>query len=122
MTRPVLYLSGPISLPDMPAGREHNFLQAAEAQKRLMAAGFSVINPMLSMKLPGNREISHADWIRNDLPIIDRVDAVLRLPGKSVGADQECRHAKDNGVAVFGDEGELLDWKEALDTIKGGDS
>jgi len=100
----VIYLSGPITLGD----REANFRQAADAQKRLMAAGFAVINPMLSMRLPGAWAIPHEAWIANDLPIIERCDAVLRLPGISVGADIETAFALENNIPVFDSIEELL--------------
>ncbi len=100
----IVYLSGPITLGD----REHNFQQAAAAQKRLMAAGHSVINPMLTMRLPGAWEIPHAQWIAHDLPIIERCDAVVRLPGPSIGADTECQFALDNNIPVLDDLDQLL--------------
>jgi hypothetical protein len=101
--RPRIYISGPITRGD----REANFQQAADAQKRLIAAGFAVLNPMLTMRLPGAFEIDHDTWIANDLPWVAVADAVLRLPGKSKGADIECEHALIHGVPVFYDEAEL---------------
>lgn len=101
----VVYLSGPITLGEP----EHNFRQAANAQERLMRAGYSVINPMLTMAHPRDKQIPHALWIANDLPIIERCDAVIRLPGESVGAEAECAHAAKCGVPVFPDESTFME-------------
>jgi len=87
--RPRVYISGPITK----GNREANFQQAADAQKALIAAGFAVLNPMLTMRLPGAFDIGHDTWIANDLPWVAVADAVLRLPGESKGADIECEHA-----------------------------
>ena len=95
--RPVIYISGPITKGD----REHNFRQAAEAQEALMYAGFSPINPMLTMAHPNAWEIHHDLWLACDLEIVERSDAVLRLPGISVGADEECEHAVQCDIPVF---------------------
>lgn len=97
--RPRVYISGPISLGDP----EHNFTQAAAAQRELIRLGFAPLNPMLSMKLPGHEAISHADWIASDLPWVELSEAVLRLPGKSVGADMETDYAAKHDVPVFHD-------------------
>lgn len=98
-----VYISGPITKGD----RQHNFEQAADAHKALMAAGFGVLNPMLTMRLPGAFEIPHDTWIANDLPWVAVADAVLRLPGESRGADIECEHALIHGVPIFQDIDEL---------------
>ena len=100
-----VYLSGPITKGD----REHNFAQACDAQKRLMLAGFAVLNPMLSMQLPGAWDIPHATWIENDLPWIEDADILLRLPGDSVGADTEVNHALEHEINVIWDIDALID-------------
>ena len=102
--RPRIYISGPITKGD----RDVNFQQAADAHKALMTAGYAVLNPMLTMRLPGAFEIPHDTWIANDLPWVAVADAVLRLPGESRGADIECEHALIHGVPVFCDLPSLL--------------
>lgn len=92
----VVYLSGPISRGD----KVRNFAEPCAVQVRLMKQGFSVHNPMLTMMLPGNEDIAHKDWIALDLPMVERCDAVYRLPGESRGADQEVSHAKSCGIPV----------------------
>jgi hypothetical protein len=117
-TRKLIYLAGPISQGSTIA----NVARADCAMLELIRAGFAVVNPRLTCwagaagvmdhpqrvavaPLPaahgGFREVTHADWIANCLPVVERADAVLRLPGASVGADLECAHAKEVGVPVL---------------------
>ena len=101
--RPMLYISGPITKGDP----DHNFRQAADAQKEAMLAGFAVFNPMLSMRLPDAFAIPYETWIANDLPWLELADVIWRLPGYSEGANIECNHAAKHGVPVLHDMTEL---------------
>lgn len=95
--RPKVYISGPITK----GNRTSNFAQACHAQKTLMAAGFAVLNPMLSMMHPDAWNIDHETWVANDLPWVACADVVLRLPGESDGAERECEFARHNNIAVI---------------------
>lgn len=108
-----VYIAGPISKGDM----LHNVQQADDAFFDLLRGGFAPFNPMLSVfsgsawrdpfddvlatagSLP--RGTTHADWLDADLPWVAVADAVLRLPGESVGADRETDMAHIHGVPVF---------------------
>lgn len=92
-----VYLSGPISLGD----QMHNFHMAATAQRDLMEAGYAVLNPMLTMKHPAAKEIPWDLWIAGDLPWVEVADLLIRLPGESVGADLEVRHAVKHNIPVY---------------------
>lgn len=112
-----VYCAGPIRKGDL----LHNIRQADEAMGALMRAGFAPFNPMLSVyaggisppyppatvpfayadplaKLAG---VTADDWLNMDLAWVEVSDAVLRLPGSSVGADGEVAHAQKIGVPVF---------------------
>jgi hypothetical protein len=108
MSSCLVYLSGPITLGD----RDHNFKQASDMQRALMARGFAVVNPMLTMKLDWAWDVPHDDWMENDFPLIQRVDAMLRLPGESRGSDLEEAHARAYGIPVFYSVADLLAWRE----------
>lgn len=58
-------------------------------------------------------ELTHADWLTVDFEFIRRCDAVLRLPGESVGADAETAHASELGIPVFHSVGEVIAWAAA---------
>jgi hypothetical protein len=51
-------------------------------------------------------------WLAYDELLIRRSDAVLRLPGESVGADREIAFADGLGMPVFEDKAALYEWAE----------
>jgi hypothetical protein len=96
--RKLIYLSGPITH----GNRNLSFYQASEAQLRLIQTGeYAVFNPMLSMALFANNEISWGDWLSNDESWIRVSDMLLRLPGESKGADREVAYAKSINIPVY---------------------
>lgn len=107
-----VYISGPITKGD----RNHNFYQAAAAERRLMLEGFAPLNPMRSMIMPHayDAELPHEVWLRSDLPWVEVADVVLRLPGESSGAETECSHARLFAIPIVYSLEELFDWREAM--------
>lgn len=113
-----VYIAGPIRQGDI----THNVQQAAEAAYALMAAGFAPLNPMTSCwsgatagdgPAPGGHPINGFcpgpdAWLASDLAWVAVSDAVLRLPGASLGADGEVRHARRHGIPVYYDLDELV--------------
>lgn len=117
-----VYIAGPISKGDM----LHNLRQADAAFFRLLRAGIAPMNPMWSVfagsatrpvapdgpvcstadVLPNGT--THADWMGVDLPWVEAAHAVLRLPGESVGADAEVRHAVRHNIPVYHDIDDLI--------------
>lgn len=108
--RPRVYISGPITS----GNRNHNYHQAVEAHRELMLAGFAPMNPMMTMTLPfaWEKDFPHELWLECDFPWVAASDAVLRLPGYSVGADAELAHAEKYDVPVFYSVAELVDWQK----------
>ncbi len=113
-----VYIAGPITKGDL----FHNMKQATEAFLILMKAGFAPLCPHWSAYAGGPMEgvmqgeiervpfawaerlpagTSHEDWIGVDLPWVSVAEAVLRLPGKSTGADKETALARELGIPVF---------------------
>jgi len=104
-----------------------NVARADAAMLALMRAGFAAVNPALTCyagaakaiqdcpdysergvgivpdaKAHGDfRDLTHADWLAMDKAVVERCDAVLRLPGESAVADIETAHAAAVGVPVF---------------------
>ena len=109
--RPMVYIACPITK----GSRNWNYYQACEMEKQLMLTGFAPQNPCHTMCLPFSWEegITHELWLACCFPLIARMDAVLRLPGLSIGADSECQHAMEIGVPVFESVEALEAWKEA---------
>lgn len=113
MLKKRIYLAGPVSRGPL----VHNVNQATAAFVALAKAGFAPFAPQLSVycrpcrphavgvvcvgTVAGNDEMSYEDWMQVDLPWVEASDAVLRLPGESVGADREVAHARERGIPVF---------------------
>ncbi len=70
-----------------------------------------VANPLIS--LAGSKEIGDAIFTEIQYPIAHRIltkcDAVLRIQGESVGADQDVEIAKELGLKIFYDLSEIPD-------------
>lgn len=102
-SRGVLYLAAPLGTEDpfSAAGR------AIRLAERLRIAGYSVICPHLhvlwAIVCPG---VNYEEWVRMDLDLVERADAVVRGPGYSPGAEREVAHALVMGIPVL----ELATW------------
>lgn len=98
-----IYCSGPISKGDI----HLNIEMARVAMKQLIRAGFAVLAPQLACYLDGDVPkagaggFTHAEWLSNDLSWVAASDAVLRLPGESIGADMETKEAEYLAIPVF---------------------
>lgn len=100
-----VYVAGPISLGDI----YRNIRTAVEVGKVLMMSGFAPLVPHLNCfsDLTTNEPVScpneftHEELYDSDLSWVSVSDAVLRLPGESVGADMETALAKQLGIPVF---------------------
>lgn len=112
MNRPRVYISGPITSGD----RNHNYHQSVDMQRKLMLAGFAPLNPMATMTLPfaWQADMPHGLWLDCDFPWIEVSQAVLRLPGYSVGADAELTYAEELGIPVFYGIDQLIEWRKGL--------
>jgi len=99
MSRPRVYICGPVTTGDMVKNQN----DGADAQVELIRRGFAPLNPTLSLSLSEihRRRIRHTEWVDVAYAWIECCDAVLRLPGNSVGADLKCDYAVDLGKPVF---------------------
>lgn len=114
MARTLVYIAGPISKGDI----AHNIQQASDAFEALALAGlapwcphWSAFSGRVSVTPDGEsvyciasaqpNRLTHADWLAVDLEFVRVSAVVLRLPGESVGADQEVAEAERLGIPVF---------------------
>ena len=97
-----IFVSGPIS----DGGRlgideqSANVLAAEIAGLALIRAGYAPLIPHLCWYMVDAAAVDHAAWLAIDLAWLERADAVLRLPGASVGADREVARARELGIPV----------------------
>ena len=105
VNRPLIYFAGPYQFPD-PVENSHRTIKAAD---RLMRTGLlTAYVPHLSL-LWHIVEPHDADWWYDyDLAVLARCDGLLRLPGRSIGADNEILFAESRAIPVYRDPFGLL--------------
>jgi len=93
----LIYIAGPYTHPD-PVQNTHRAITVAD---ELIYHGFIPYIPHLTLLWhlvsPHNTQF----WYDYDKHILKRCDAVLRIGGDSIGADQEVALAKECGIPVF---------------------
>jgi len=92
-----IYIAGPYSNGDVAI----NVKIAIGAGERLAQVGFTPFIPHLSHFWHLLFPHEYSSWLAQDLEWLEQCDAVLRLPGKSKGADAEVKHAQEIGIPVF---------------------
>lgn len=94
---------------DDPALMARNLRQLEEAALPLFRAGhLPLIGEWVALPLmgvAGSRAVGDADYNALAYPVahrlLERCDAVLRLPGASSGADEDVRLARERGLPVY---------------------
>lgn len=97
MNRFKVYVAGPYSHPDP----ESNTLTAIEAGDQLLRLGYAPFIPHLSHYWDAQHPHPYAEWLDWCLVWVKCCDAILRLPGASVGADIETELAYALDIPVY---------------------
>ena len=92
----VVYISSPYTIGDVAM----NVRRQLEMSDRLMTLGYCPVAPLLTHFQHLCFPRPYEDWMRVDLEMISRCDALLRMEGESVGADREAAHALSIGIPV----------------------
>lgn len=95
--RPLIYLAGPYTEPD-PVANTHQMIRIADV---LLDAGFIPFIPHLTLAWHLVSPKRYETWLDYDRELLARCDAVLRVPGYSIGATQECTLAAELGIPVI---------------------
>jgi hypothetical protein len=97
----VVYIAHPIGAND--AGRPARLAAAREVCVELLRAGFAPIFPgSFALSIPDADDVlGYEGWMRVCFALLDKADALLRMPGESPGADREEAHALHHGIPVF---------------------
>lgn len=93
----LIYISSPYTNGDV----AENVRLACEAGNELLKRGYIPFIPHLSLFWHFAFPKSWGTWMRIDLEILSRCDAVLRIGGASIGADKEVRFAEKLGLCVY---------------------
>lgn len=115
---PILYISGPISLGD----RTKHVAAGYRWEAWAMQNGFAPINPICTTVAPFAWEdwANHDLWMQRSLTMVSVSDVMVRIPGESLGADEEVAYATAHKIPCFLPtklfskrvRQDLLQWKE----------
>ena len=106
MDKKLVYIAGPIT-----QGEMHENIRAAVAIGNIIAdAGHAVHLPQVTFLWQLVSPRRWEEWMAMDKIIIAHCDALLRLPGKSKGADLEVELAIDLNVPMFHTLNALMEW------------
>jgi len=109
-----VYIAGPLTQGWAGA----NIRRALSVADQLASQGCAVFCPHLSFYWDMLHPHDYEFWLRQDFAWLEVVDAVVRVPGPSGGADREVARAQELGIPIFdwsyteGNE-ELFQWVEA---------
>ncbi len=104
-----VYVAGPLSAPDA-EGVRRNVQRAIEVGNRLLDAGLWPFVPHLTCQLDAHTPRHYEEWLAYDLAVLRRMDALLRMPGASPGADREVEWMRVLGKPRFYTEAEVIAW------------
>lgn len=106
MERPsIIYVSGPLTTGD---NLPRNVAKAISVGCKLIARGYVAIIPHEKLLTEVLRPHGYEYWIEYDFRCILCCDALLRIPGASVGGDREADFARNHGIAVYTDMEKLV--------------
>lgn len=110
--RPLVYIASPYTLPE-PVENAHNVIRIADRLQETQFITAYVPHLTLLWQLVCPHEYDW--WTDYDLAVLNRCDALLRLPGVSPGADNEVEFAKEREIPVFFHEAELVAWAQGAE-------
>ena len=108
MTTPRIYVAGPITLGD----QAKNVRAGIDAADALLALGCFPYVPHLTHFWHIIHHHTHDEWLALDFAWLRVCDALLRLPGASVGADMETAFAREHGIPIFHTITDIQEWME----------
>ncbi len=109
-----VYVAGPMGIFDK--GRPKRIHNGIVAGEKLRRAGLYPFVPHLDDIWGRKFEHSYECWMRYDKVWLELCDALLRIPGKSPGADREVVTAYALGIPVFHSVNEVIRWADAQNT------
>lgn len=105
--KPMVYCAGPYTKPDPAVNTRNAVLIGQQLRDELdivtIVPHVTHFEHMLSPK-------PYEYWLRIDLDLMARCDAVFRIPGESSGADAEEAEAIKLGIPVIHSRAQLAEW------------
>ena len=108
-----IYIAGPYSKGDVAVNVRNSIL----LQSRLYDVGLRVYNPLLTHFIHMMEPRLYEFWLDDDMFWLAKCDALVRLPGESLGAEREIATAEKLGIPVYriqlhdvAEQDELYEW------------
>lgn len=95
---PLIYVAGPYS-----SNPDANVSKAMNYWKWLREDGFNPYIPHLSHFIEQQHPHHYEFWMDHCFDMLERCDALFRMPGMSPGSDREVKYAREYGIPVFHD-------------------
>ena len=92
-----VYVAGPMAKGDYMG----NIRRAIEMGENLLKKGYTPFIPHLDFIWDLSYPKPAEEWLQWDFMWLRRCDALIRLPGESVGADREVKLARSINIPVF---------------------
>lgn len=92
----IIYIASPYTIGDV----AENVSRQIAAAHHILDMDHCPIAPLLSHYLHIYKQRPYKDWMDMDMALIKRCDILLRLPGKSSGADEEVEFANSLKIPV----------------------
>lgn len=96
MNKKLIYIAAPYT-----SNPEENVKKALEAADIVFECGYIPYVPHLSHHWHSLSPKSYEQWMEMGQAVVERCDGVLRLPGRSPGADREVHYAILLGKPVY---------------------
>ena len=93
----LIYIAAPFTQPD-PIANTHAVIRIADS---LLDAGFTPLIPHLTLAWHLVSPKPYDIWLAYDRHLLARCDVLLRVPGYSQGATQECTFADELAIPVI---------------------
>lgn len=103
-----VYIASPYTIGDHLV----NVLTQIGYAHQLIELGFNPYVPLLSHYLEEFKHQEYETWMKIDLEWLKTCDCLLRLPGKSDGADREVAFAIQNQIQIFYNTESLIKYYE----------
>lgn len=92
-----IFVSGPYTKGDVAI----NVKKAMDMCNTLINLGYAPFCPHLTHFLHINNPLPYEKWLELDIEYLKICDGLIRMEGKSEGADKEVEFANENNIQVF---------------------
>jgi hypothetical protein len=104
-----VYVAGPMTLQNL----DDNIRRGIEAGIELIVAGYAPLVPHLTHYMePSGGRFDLETWLQVDLPWVQVADRLVRLAGRSPGADRETALANSLNIPTFNRLEELYEYDQ----------